>query len=248
MNRGSGLYVRIGSRVVLGVALIVAAPPARFPILFAVLGWIGTTEASGRRDQAGLAARKRRVGAVRGAVPAKNEPKSDRPRAKTPMNRRKSRLRRRAAPRSDRVAAERGRLDGGNRRAPLHGGAATERGERPALGRPVALDGTAGRGDALIVKEPSDGSSAPSPRRSGPSRRSSGPGKATGATRSARRPGQLVVGGSQAARRTRRTLVPAVDVRSSTMHRSAPPGLTPRTHAPPDVRCRVAAPLSSCRS
>ena len=54
----------------------------------------GTTEASGRRDQAGLAARKRRVG----AVPAQNEPKSDRPRAKTPMNRRKNRLRRRAAP------------------------------------------------------------------------------------------------------------------------------------------------------
>ena len=63
----------------------------------------GTTEASGRRDQAGLAARKRRVGAVRGAVPAQNEPKSDRPRAKTPMNRRKSRLRRRAAPIQDRV-------------------------------------------------------------------------------------------------------------------------------------------------
>ena len=58
----------------------------------------GTTEASGRRDQAGLAARKRRVGAVRGAVPAQNEPKSDRRRAKTPINRRKSRLRRRAAP------------------------------------------------------------------------------------------------------------------------------------------------------
>ena len=54
----------------------------------------GTTEACGRRDQAGLAARKRRVG----AVPAQNEPKSDRPQAKTPMNRRKSRLRRRAAP------------------------------------------------------------------------------------------------------------------------------------------------------
>ena len=33
----------------------------------------GTTEASGRRDQAGLAARKRRVGAVRSAVPAQNE-------------------------------------------------------------------------------------------------------------------------------------------------------------------------------
>ena len=63
-----------------------------------VQGAEGTTEASGRRDQAGLAARKRRVGAVRGAVPAQNEPKSDRPRAKTPMNRRKSRLRRRAAP------------------------------------------------------------------------------------------------------------------------------------------------------
>ena len=60
----------------------------------------GTTEASGRRDQAGLAARKRRVGAVRGAVPAQNEPKSDRPRAKTPINRRKSRLRRRAAPKT----------------------------------------------------------------------------------------------------------------------------------------------------
>ena len=60
----------------------------------------GTTAASGRRDQAGLAARKRRVGAVRGAVPAQNAPKSDRPRAKTPMNRRKSRLRRRAAPNS----------------------------------------------------------------------------------------------------------------------------------------------------
>ena len=58
----------------------------------------GTTAASGRRDQAGLAARKRQVGAVRGAVPAQNEPKSDRPRAKTRMNRRKSRLRRRAAP------------------------------------------------------------------------------------------------------------------------------------------------------
>ena len=46
----------------------------------------GTTEASGRRDQAGLAARKRPVGAVRGAVPAQNEPKSDRPRAKTPVD------------------------------------------------------------------------------------------------------------------------------------------------------------------
>ena len=45
MNRGSGLYVRIGSRVVLGVALIVAAPPARFPILFAVLGWISIAAA-----------------------------------------------------------------------------------------------------------------------------------------------------------------------------------------------------------
>ena len=64
----------------------------------------GTTEASGRRDQAGLAARKRRVGAVRGAVPAQNEPKSDRPRAKTPMNRRKSRLRRRAAPKREGIA------------------------------------------------------------------------------------------------------------------------------------------------
>ena len=38
MNRGSGLYVGIGSRVVLGVALIVAASPAT--TLFAVLGWI----------------------------------------------------------------------------------------------------------------------------------------------------------------------------------------------------------------
>ena len=45
MNRGSGLYVRIGSRVVLGVALIVAAPPARFPTLFAVLGWISIAAA-----------------------------------------------------------------------------------------------------------------------------------------------------------------------------------------------------------
>ena len=61
----------------------------------------GTTEASGRRDQAGLAARKRRVGAVRGAVPAQTNRKSDRPRAKTPMNRRKSRLRRRAAPKPE---------------------------------------------------------------------------------------------------------------------------------------------------
>ena len=42
----------------------------------------GTTAASGRRDQAGLAARKRRVGAVRGAVPAQNAPKSDRRRAR----------------------------------------------------------------------------------------------------------------------------------------------------------------------
>ena len=58
----------------------------------------GRPKRPGRRDQAGLAARKRRVGAVRGAVPAQNEPKSDRPRAKTPMNRLKSRLRRRAAP------------------------------------------------------------------------------------------------------------------------------------------------------
>ena len=33
----------------------------------------GTTEASGCRDQAGLAARKRRVGAVRSAVPAQND-------------------------------------------------------------------------------------------------------------------------------------------------------------------------------
>ena len=45
MNRGSGLYVGIGSRVVLGVALIVAAPPARFPTLFAVLGWISIAAA-----------------------------------------------------------------------------------------------------------------------------------------------------------------------------------------------------------
>ena len=63
-----------------------------------VQGGGGDDQASGRRDQAGLAARKRRVGAVRGAVHAQNEPKSDRPRAKTPINRRKSRLRRRAAP------------------------------------------------------------------------------------------------------------------------------------------------------
>ena len=45
MNRGSGLYVGVGSRVVLGVALIVAAPPARFPTLFAVLGWISIVAA-----------------------------------------------------------------------------------------------------------------------------------------------------------------------------------------------------------
>ena len=45
MNRDSGLYVGIGSRVVLGVALIVAAPPARFPTLFAVLGWISIAAA-----------------------------------------------------------------------------------------------------------------------------------------------------------------------------------------------------------
>ena len=45
VNRGSGLYVGIGSRVVLGVALIVAAPPARFPTLFAVLGWFSIAAA-----------------------------------------------------------------------------------------------------------------------------------------------------------------------------------------------------------
>ena len=45
MNRGAGLYVGIGSRVVLGVALIVAAPPAKFPTLFAVLGWISIAAA-----------------------------------------------------------------------------------------------------------------------------------------------------------------------------------------------------------
>ena len=45
MNRGAGLYVGIGSRVVLGVALIVAAPPARFPTLFVVLGWISIAAA-----------------------------------------------------------------------------------------------------------------------------------------------------------------------------------------------------------
>ena len=47
----------------------------------------GRPKRPGTVIQAGLAARKRRVGAVRGAVPAQNEPKSDRPRAKTPMNR-----------------------------------------------------------------------------------------------------------------------------------------------------------------
>ena len=85
----------------------------------------GDDRASGRRDQAGLAARKRRVGAVRGAVPAQNEPKSDRPRAKTPMNRRKSRLRRRAAPlAASPTAAERtARCSTGVRRAPKNSSA-----------------------------------------------------------------------------------------------------------------------------
>ena len=55
----------------------------------------GTDRAPRRRDQVGLAARKPAGG---NAVPAQGAPKRDRPRAKTPMNRRKSALRRRATP------------------------------------------------------------------------------------------------------------------------------------------------------
>ena len=55
----------------------------------------GTDRAPRRRDQVGLAARKPAGG---NAVPTQGAPKRDRPRAKTPTNRRKSALRRRATP------------------------------------------------------------------------------------------------------------------------------------------------------
>ena len=100
----------------------------------------GQTERPGAVIRPGWLPEKRRVGAVRGAVSAQSEPKRDRPRAQTPMNRRKSPLRRRAAPVAvGGRAATRARVPG--ERGSGVGGRAVRgaRGSAAPLGRPPRL-------------------------------------------------------------------------------------------------------------
>ena len=47
MAKPSGLYVAVAVRLVLGAALIVAAPQSKFPTTFLVLGWIAIAAAVG---------------------------------------------------------------------------------------------------------------------------------------------------------------------------------------------------------
>ena len=67
----------------------------------------GTTEASGHRDSGRAGRPKEAGGRCPGRCPRAKRTESDRRRAKTPINRRKSRLRRRAAPISDMPPATR---------------------------------------------------------------------------------------------------------------------------------------------
>ena len=46
-NRPPGIYVAVAVRVVLGVALLVAAPSSMFPLLFSVLGGVTLAAAAG---------------------------------------------------------------------------------------------------------------------------------------------------------------------------------------------------------
>ena len=45
MGRAMGMWIASGARVVLGVALIVAAPQSMFPTAFVALGWIALVAA-----------------------------------------------------------------------------------------------------------------------------------------------------------------------------------------------------------
>ena len=45
MNRSYGMYVAVLVRLLLGVALITAAPISQFPMVFQVIGWIAITAA-----------------------------------------------------------------------------------------------------------------------------------------------------------------------------------------------------------
>jgi len=45
MSMARGMWIAVGARVVLGVALILAAPQSMFPTVFAALGWIALVAA-----------------------------------------------------------------------------------------------------------------------------------------------------------------------------------------------------------
>ena len=47
MNESYGMYLAVIVRLMLGASLIVVAPVSRFPIVFAVLGWIAIVAAVG---------------------------------------------------------------------------------------------------------------------------------------------------------------------------------------------------------
>ena len=47
MNESYGMYLAVIVRLILGASLIVVAPVSRFPIVFAVLGWIAIVAAVG---------------------------------------------------------------------------------------------------------------------------------------------------------------------------------------------------------
>lgn len=46
MERPSGMVLAVGVRVILGVALIIAATAAKFPVVFGYLGWIAIVAAA----------------------------------------------------------------------------------------------------------------------------------------------------------------------------------------------------------
>ncbi len=45
MEKDWGIHLAVGLRVLLGAALLVAAPGSRFPLLFEILGWIAIVAA-----------------------------------------------------------------------------------------------------------------------------------------------------------------------------------------------------------
>lgn len=45
MNQARGMWIAVGARIVLGVALVVAAPQSMFPTAFAVVGWVALAAA-----------------------------------------------------------------------------------------------------------------------------------------------------------------------------------------------------------